>query len=145
MTRPFPPNLQHILTAKPLELRTWNFDTIFTIPCVSHVTCDMSCVMCHLSRVSWHHYFQTVWARELMFLDNVHHPLFVTCHVSCVKCNMSHVKCRKKKPGQIGGAIWWRVCCQCGPTLSIFNMYRANSSDIYYIFEFMILSCPEQL
>ena len=35
------------------------------------------------------HNFQTVKARDLKFLHNVHHPL---CHVSCVTCPVSHVK-----------------------------------------------------
>ena len=36
---------------------------------------------------------QTVRARRLKFLENVHPPPHVTCHMSCVICHMSHVKC----------------------------------------------------
>ena len=36
---------------------------------------------------------QTVRARELAFLENVHPPPRVTCHVSNVKRNMSCVMC----------------------------------------------------
>ena len=38
-----------------------------------------------------HHFFQTVRARDMKFLDNVSH---VTCHVSCVMCQMSCVTCQ---------------------------------------------------
>ena len=37
---------------KPFELGSWNSETIFTTPCVSHVTCHLSCVMCHVSHVT---------------------------------------------------------------------------------------------
>ena len=44
-----------------LELGSWNFETMFTTACVSHVTCQVSHVtfhqsyaMCHMSRVIFH-------------------------------------------------------------------------------------------
>ena len=40
-SHPFPPNLQNSITPKPLELGTWNIDTMFT-------TCHMSCVTCNI-------------------------------------------------------------------------------------------------
>jgi hypothetical protein len=46
--------LQSIITSKPLELGTWNFDTMFTIPNVSHVTCQTSNVTCYVSHVTCH-------------------------------------------------------------------------------------------
>ena len=68
------------------------------------------------------------------------HMSCVTCHVSRVTCHMSHVfffftfsllNYRKEKEeekydffyttkniGQSGGASWWRVCYQTGPTPS---------------------------
>ena len=52
MSNPFVPNLQNIINTKPLELGTSHFDTMATTPCVSHDTCHMSCVACHVSRVS---------------------------------------------------------------------------------------------
>ena len=57
VTHPFPPNLQSIITPQPLELRTWNFDTIFTTSCVScdtyHVTFPVMCpVTYHVSHVT---------------------------------------------------------------------------------------------
>ena len=36
---------------------------------------------------------QTIRARDLTFLHNVHHPLCVTWHVSYVTCHMSGVRC----------------------------------------------------
>ena len=42
VTHPLWKYFQTIITSKPLELRTWHFDTMFTIPYVSHVTCHMS-------------------------------------------------------------------------------------------------------
>ena len=38
--------LQTIITSKPLELGTWNIDTMFTIHNMSCVTCHMSHVIC---------------------------------------------------------------------------------------------------
>ena len=52
------------------------------------------------SKSSKHHKSQTIGARDLEFLHNV--------HVSCVTCPGSPVTC------QIGGASWWRVCYQRG-------------------------------
>ena len=59
VTHPFSPNLQNTINTKPLQLGTWNFDTMFT-------TCHMSCVTCHVSRVMCH-------------------LRCVTCHLSPVK------------------------------------------------------------
>ena len=42
-------NLQNPITPKPLELGTWNFDTIFVTSYVSGVRCHMSHVRCHVS------------------------------------------------------------------------------------------------
>ena len=51
---PFVPNLQNIFTYKPLELGTYNIETVllFTTPSVSGVTCQMCHVMCHVSHVT---------------------------------------------------------------------------------------------
>ena len=46
---PFPPYLQNITNPKPLELGTWNLETMFTSPNMSHVMCHMSPVTCHKS------------------------------------------------------------------------------------------------
>ena len=40
-----------------------------------------------------YHKSQTVGARELTFLENVHPPQHVTCHMSHVTCDVSHVMC----------------------------------------------------
>ena len=88
----FPPNLQNILTPKPLELRTWNCEIMFTTFCVSRVTCHMSCVTCHKLDVTWHHNPQTVRARNLTFWGNVQHPLCVTYRKSHVTCHVPHAK-----------------------------------------------------
>ena len=66
--------LLNIILPKLLELGTCNFETIITTPCVSCVT--------------WHHFSQTVRARNLKFWDNVQLPLFATCQVSCVRCQL---------------------------------------------------------
>ena len=96
--------LQTIITSKPLELGTWNVDTMFTIPYVSH----MSRVMCHVSHVTCH----------------VSH---VTCHMSCVTCHVSHVT--KKNLKKCGGASRWRVCYQQGlPRLVLFQT-RVRGSE----------------
>ena len=60
-----------------------------------------------------HHNFQTVRARDLKFLHNVHHPLCVMCHMSHVKKN-SNFFFILNKIGQSGGAGRWRVCYQRG-------------------------------
>ena len=36
------------------ELGTSNFETMFTAPCVSHIRCQLSCVMCQVSGVPCH-------------------------------------------------------------------------------------------
>ena len=49
--QPFPPNLQNIINHKPEELGSWNFERMFTPHNMSHVTCCMSRVTCHMSYV----------------------------------------------------------------------------------------------
>ena len=67
--------------------------------------------------------FQTIWARDLKFWENVHLPPCVKCHISRFKCHMSHNKRRVshvnlnfriKKKKLNGGANCWRVCYQWG-------------------------------
>ena len=60
------------ITSKLWKLGPWNFETIFTnlfesgFTChVSNVICHMLTVPCQLSTVAWHHYSQTVRARDL--------------------------------------------------------------------------------
>ena len=48
MTDPFPPNLQVIINPKPIELESWNFERMFTLHHVSHVTCHVSHVRCQI-------------------------------------------------------------------------------------------------
>ena len=85
--------LQKIITPKPFELGTWNFDTMFTIPYVSCVTCHVLCVTCHVSRVTCKN-----WKcfRKVLELADCH-PHCGMCHVSCVmyhvSCVMCHVSC----------------------------------------------------
>ena len=50
----FPPNLQNTKTCKPLELETWNFDTISITSHWSGIICKESCVTCHVSCVMYH-------------------------------------------------------------------------------------------
>ena len=50
-TDPFPPHLQNIISPKPLEQGTSNFDTMFTNPDVSWVRCHVSHVTCDVSHV----------------------------------------------------------------------------------------------
>ena len=51
LIHPFPPNLQHIINPKPLELGSWNFERMFTPHHVSCVICHASHVRCHVSCV----------------------------------------------------------------------------------------------
>ena len=44
---------------------------------------------------STHRLSKTVRARDLKFVENVHHPLCVTCHMSCVTCHVSHLMYHK--------------------------------------------------
>ena len=82
-------------------------------------TCHMSHVRCHVSHVTWHHYSQTVRARDLKLLTNLHNHLVVTCHMSCVVCHVSCFRChmsqiKNKLTKIIGGATCWMVCYQRG-------------------------------
>ena len=101
MSPPFPPNLQTIITPKPLDLGTWDFYTMFTTPCVPHdtchmsgVTCQVSVVRCHMSGVTSNS--QTVRAIELKFWEKVQLLTPVTCHMSHVMCHVSHEAALKK-------------------------------------------------
>ena len=51
----FPPNLNNIITPKPWELESWNFERIFSPHHVSHVTCQESGVnlLRHFSAWVW--------------------------------------------------------------------------------------------
>ena len=55
-SHPFPPNLHNTKNPKPLQLITWNFDTMSTSYHVSCVPCHLSPVTCHLSHVTCHVY-----------------------------------------------------------------------------------------
>ena len=55
-----------------------------------------------MSSVTQHHYVQTVWSRDLKFLDNFYHPLCVMCDLSCIVCHISRVKCKKKSKQRAG-------------------------------------------
>ena len=46
VTDPFPPNVHNIRNPKPLELESWNFESMFT---PHHVLCHVSPVTCHMS------------------------------------------------------------------------------------------------
>ena len=94
--------LENIITSIPLELGTWNCETMFFTPCVSYVTyhvscvtCHVSCVTCHTSGVTWHQNSlkksYAIRARDLIFTDNVHHFLCVMCHMPCDTCQVSGV------------------------------------------------------
>ena len=50
LSQHFPQNLQNIITPKPWELESWNFERMFTPP--PGVTCQVSGVMCHMSGVT---------------------------------------------------------------------------------------------
>ena len=43
--------LKNLITPKPLKLGTWNFETMFTTPCLSHVLCPVSLFTCYMSGV----------------------------------------------------------------------------------------------
>ena len=52
---PFPPNIQDIISPKPLELGSWHFERIFIPPHhASHVTCHVSHLTCQVSGVRCH-------------------------------------------------------------------------------------------
>ena len=78
LTHPFPPNLQDTFTPKPYELRTRNFEKMFTSLHVSHVTCHISRVTCHI-----------LWV--------MCHKSHVRCHMSCVTCHVSHITCQMQQ------------------------------------------------
>ena len=100
----------------------WNLD------CVKDLSFSMSgstntylikpCIQLSFSSKSSRHlHFQTVWARDLTFLENVHLSPSVTCQMSIVTCHMSHVKChmsgvRCHMSFFTGGAYCLRVCYQ---------------------------------
>ena len=76
------------------------------------------------SKSSKHHKFQTIRARYLKFLHNIHHPLCAMCHMWHVTCHLFHVMCQMYfyfffLP-QIGGTSWWSVCYQRGRPRLIF-------------------------
>ena len=88
-------------------------------------------------------YSQTIRARELKFLENVHPTPCVMCHMSGVMCHLSPVTCLTyffvlhllyiyifffylKNFLQCGGASRRRVCYQWGLPCLVYN----NSSDI---------------
>ena len=58
---------------------------------VSGVMCQVSVVTFQVSHVTCNS--QTVRARKLKFLENVHLPPRVTCHMPCVMCQVSRVMC----------------------------------------------------
>ena len=65
------------------------------------------------SKPSKYHKSQTVRARDLQFLNNIHHPLCVTCYMSCVKCHVSYIIYIFFFPQNVWTSRW-RVCYQRG-------------------------------
>ena len=57
VSHPFPPDIHNIMTAKPLELESWNFERMFTPHHVSCVTYHLSRVTCHVSLVTIFFFF----------------------------------------------------------------------------------------
>ena len=53
LSHPFPPNLQNIITPKPLELGTWSLRQCSSPP-ACHVRCQVSGVRCQVSGVRCH-------------------------------------------------------------------------------------------
>ena len=68
LTDPFPPNLQHMINLKPLELGGWHFEIIFTPHQVLYVTCQVSHVRCHFFSFCFLVVFfgQSGWASQWM-------------------------------------------------------------------------------
>ena len=66
-----------------------------TNTCVTNWFIDLSSQWSFSSKSSKYHNSQTIRARDLTFLDNVHHMSCVMfmCHVSCVMCKVSPVTC----------------------------------------------------
>ena len=84
LSDPFPPYLKKIVNSKPLKLGSWNCETMFTTPYVSHDTFHMSCVTYHVSPV--------------------------TCHISQIRCKKSNLKKCSFFYVQSCGASQLRVC-----------------------------------
>ena len=82
------------ITPKPWELGTWNFDTIFTTPYVSSVTCQMTGVRCRVSHIRCHMSHVThepQRTNELPFWEKVHLLPLVICHFLFVIHVMYHM------------------------------------------------------
>ena len=80
-------------------------------------------VWCFSSRSSEHHNWQTLRARQLKFLQNVHMMCDVSCvmwHMSGVMCNVSHIFFFFKKKLLSVGDSRWRVCYKWGLTNLVF-------------------------
>ena len=96
-----------------------------------------------------HLHSQTVSARELKFLENVHPPPCFTCHVSFVRCQVSGVSCqvthlfkKKKKLGQSGEASWWKVCYQRYQPCLVFSVLKKNRVPDMGEKCFFVFKCP---
>ena len=78
------------------------------------------------SKSSRHLHFQTIWARDPQFWENVHLSPSVTFHLSCVTCHESHVTCHIFHLIFFwgGGTNWWSLFLEgllsTGPTPSSF-------------------------
>ena len=95
---PYIPSTHH--NFKPLELGTWNFETMFNIPCVS-------CVMCHITLVTCHMSYDIVISKILELVTWNFEPMFtipwvlrVTFHLSRDRCHMS-----RRKIGKLEGLV----------------------------------------
>ena len=69
-----------------LTQETWNIETVFTTPCLSHVTCHMSRVTCHVSGVRCH--MSGVTCQIIIIIISTF--FFYTWHLTC---DMWHVTC----------------------------------------------------
>ena len=112
---PFPPDLQTIITPKPQELESWNFEKMITTHQVSGVRCQVSGVTCYVyfflfslesgwpSR--WRGWYQlglprlvnrpgVAFTPEPYMLETWNFErIFTSLHMSHVMCHMSHFKC----------------------------------------------------
>ena len=91
------PSVSGAVLQTPLSLFDWLSNSSFSSKSLRHV------------------HSQTVWARDVAFLENVHLPPCVTCHMSQVMCHMSHVICRMS-------------CVTCN--ISIFLYFKDNMVEL---------------
>ena len=119
-------HLQNIKTPKPLELKSWIFERMFTPHHLSYVMCHMSCVTCQVPPVTCQLSCVTSHVLPVFFLF-FFSKSFIEIIFKKGKTKKKEQRCESSKGGSvINGAYPSSVHRHMKPSSEINNIYIYN-------------------